>query len=150
MSAKRRKPHKKQAAAWREKFLAWWSRFLHEYPRHRLGRKGERAAARFLRQRGYTILRRNVRYRYGELDLIALRDDVVAFVEVRTRRQGTHADLFRSIDRAKQHRLYRAACAVIKRYHLSNRHLRFDIITILWPEGKRPDIQHHPKAFIPG
>jgi putative endonuclease len=123
---------------------------LQEYPRHRLGRKGERAAARFLRKQGYKILRRNVRYRYGELDLVALRGETIVFVEVRTRRDGTHADLYRSINCAKQHRLYRAACAVIKRYRLSSYHIRFDIITILWPEKGTPDIRHHPSAFIPG
>ena len=149
MSAQKLKRNKRRAAAWREKLRAWWSRILHEYPRHRLGRKGERAAARFLRGQGYRILCRNIRYRYGELDLIAIRDNVVAFVEVRTRRTGSHADIYRSVNRAKQQRLYRAACSVTKRYRLSNHHLRFDIITILWPEGKRPEIQHHQNAFVP-
>lgn len=152
MSALQRKRPDQRAAAWRKNFFAWWSRILHEYPRHRLGRKGERAAARFLRRRGYKILRRNLRYRYGELDLIALHGDrkTIVFVEVRTRRTGTHAEIYRSVNLAKQRRLYRAAATIVKRYRLGNRPLRFDIVTILWPQGEKPDIQHHPNAFIPG
>ena len=125
---------------------------MKEYPRHRLGRKGERAAARFLRGQGYRILRRNIRHRHDELDLMALHPDgrTIVFVEVRTRREGTHAALYRSVDRAKQRRLYRSARSIINRYRLGDRHLRFDIITILWPQGGSPDIQHHPSAFSPG
>jgi len=51
-----------------------------------LGDSGERVAAHFIAQRGYTILARNYRTRAGEIDLVAQDTDGLAFVEVRTRR----------------------------------------------------------------
>ena len=49
------------------------------------GRKGERLAALFLQMRGYSILDRRVRTPLGEVDLIARRGDLIAFVEVKHR-----------------------------------------------------------------
>ena len=57
---------------------------MHE--RAQLGRRGEEVAAAFLERQGYTILERNFRLRQGEIDLIAAKDETVAFVEVKTRR----------------------------------------------------------------
>ena len=50
-----------------------------------LGKWGENAAAAYLQERGYAILERNVRTRYGEIDLVAQCDGVTVFIEVRTR-----------------------------------------------------------------
>lgn len=49
--------------------------------RRTLGSQGEHAASRWLARRGWQILDRNIRYREGELDLIASRDGIVAFIE---------------------------------------------------------------------
>ena len=51
-----------------------------------LGAAGEKAAAKYLRRRGYRIVARNYRCRGGEIDLIALDADTIVFVEVKTRR----------------------------------------------------------------
>jgi len=51
-----------------------------------LGNRGEQAVAHYLVQRGFTILVRNYRQRYGEIDIIAQKNDIIAFVEVKTRR----------------------------------------------------------------
>jgi putative endonuclease len=56
--------------------------------RHRLGATGERIAAEHLIRRGYTILERNYRTRWGELDIVAFDGRTLAFVEVKTRRVG--------------------------------------------------------------
>ncbi len=53
--------------------------------RQELGRFGENAVAYYLEKKGYRILKRNYRVKGGELDIIAEKDGVVAFVEVKTR-----------------------------------------------------------------
>jgi putative endonuclease len=57
-------------------------------PRHRLGALGERLATDHLIRRGYTILERNYRTRWGELDIVAYDGRTLAFCEVKTRRLG--------------------------------------------------------------
>ncbi len=54
--------------------------------KHSLGQFGEEQAARYLRRRFYSILERNYRCRFGEIDLIAKRGGTLAFVEVKLRR----------------------------------------------------------------
>lgn len=51
----------------------------------RIGRYGEEVAADFLRRKGYRILRCNLRTPFGEIDLVALRDEYLVFVEIKTR-----------------------------------------------------------------
>jgi putative endonuclease len=57
-------------------------------PRRALGRRGEQLAAEHLRRRGYSVIERNARTRYGEIDLIVHRRPALVFVEVKTRRIG--------------------------------------------------------------
>ena len=54
-------------------------------PSSTLGKKAEDYASRFLLQNGYKIIDRNFRSRFGEIDIIALKDDVLVFVEVKAR-----------------------------------------------------------------
>jgi putative endonuclease len=56
--------------------------------RHRLGARGEELAAAHLQRRGFAILDRNYRTRWGELDIVAFDGRVLAFCEVKTRRAG--------------------------------------------------------------
>lgn len=51
----------------------------------RLGKEGEDRAAKFLKKQGYLILERNCRTRNGEIDLIAMHEGMVVFIEVKTR-----------------------------------------------------------------
>ena len=57
-------------------------------PRPRLGRLGEQLAAEHLVRRGFQIVERNYRTRWGELDIVAFDGRVLAFCEVKTRRAG--------------------------------------------------------------
>jgi len=57
-------------------------------PRHQLGRLGEQLAAEHLSRRGFQILERNYRTRWGELDIVAFDGHTLAFCEVKTRRLG--------------------------------------------------------------
>lgn len=73
-------------------------------PRHAFGRRGEDAAAEFLRRRGLEVLARNVRTAFGEIDLVAMDGDVVVFVEVKSRRGAGGHDALAAVDARKQRR----------------------------------------------
>ena len=76
---------------------------------HGTGRIGEYHAAQYLEHRGYTILGRNVHVGPDELDIIAHRDGLLAFVEVKTRTNGRFGDGAEAIDERKIRRMRRAA-----------------------------------------
>jgi putative endonuclease len=73
-----------------------------------LARRGERAAARFLRRRGLRILSRNVRCGQGEIDLVALDGETLVFVEVKSRSEGSLSVDLEKIDGRKRRALGRA------------------------------------------
>lgn len=77
--------------------------------RKKLGAWGENLAARYLEAHGYTILVRGWRCRAGEIDLIAQHDDMLVFVEVRTRRGDQHGTAEESITPSKAARLIELA-----------------------------------------
>src|SRR5512134_3329333 len=93
------------------------------------GRRGERAAARHLRRRGWTILATRFRAAGGELDLVAARGDVVAICEVKAR--GDPAVLDEPVTAAQRARIGRAAEAFLAaRPELGGRAVRLDLIAV--------------------
>ena len=73
------------------------------------GTQAEQLAARFLQQRGLSLLQQNYRCRYGEIDLILQDGATLVFVEVRLRSRSDFGGAAASIDHAKQQRLIRTA-----------------------------------------
>jgi putative endonuclease len=113
-----------------------------------LGQRGEAAAARHLRRCGYKIISRGQRAPLGELDLVAVQDRTIVFVEVKTRTEAQITHPSEAVDPAKQRRLTRLAVAFLKRHGLLDYPSRFDVIAVTWPEGRRrPTIEHFPNAF---
>ena len=91
-----------------------WTRiwaWLRRRPPSTLGERGEAVAARYLRRKGYTIVARQAREGFGELDLVAVDRGVVVFVEVKTRRSDSAGHPAEAVDLNKQRRLTRAALA---------------------------------------
>ncbi len=116
---------------------AWLNRLL--------GRRGEDAAARFLRGGGMKILVRGYRTDFGEIDLIARDGDTLVFVEVKSRRDGTPAE---AVTLEKQRRLTLTAMHFLKAHKLLDQRCRFDVVAIVWPDGARsPRIEHIRNAF---
>ena len=93
----------------------------------RRGRRGEAAAAWWLRLKGWRILAQRVRTPLGEVDLVARRFGVTAFVEVKTR--ATDADLALAIDRRRLKRVAAAAEILAPRY-AGRGVIRIDVILI--------------------
>ncbi|QDU77153.1 hypothetical protein Pan97_42150 [Bremerella volcania] len=114
-----------------------------------LGERGESLACRHLRRQGYTIVARQDRTRLGELDIVAVRQRTVVFVEVKTRAADEKGTPTEAVDEDKQARLTRAALAYMRRHDLlGNCAARFDVIAIVWPDDKtKPTLTHIENAF---
>ena len=80
------------------------------------GRLGEAVAEKFLVGKGYQILEKNWVCRWGELDLIAEKDNMLTFVEVKCRNSQVNGHPSEAITRFKKHSLHRS----IERYILTN------------------------------
>ncbi len=112
-----------------------------------LGLWGEQVAREYLIARGYAVAGENTRYGGVEIDFIAMRDDIICFVEVKTRRTD-YVDPLEAVDRRKRARLVRAADAYMRDFAIPLQP-QFDIILVIGtPEKYR--IEHIPDAFFPG
>ncbi len=122
-------------------FRRWWR----SKP---LWRRGEDAAARFLKRLGYKIVARGHRSAGGEIDLVAVDGRTVVFVEVKTRQSHDAGHPAEAIDARKQRRITLAAMVFLKRHELLEHAARFDVVAVTWPDGaKRPTIEHYQNAF---
>jgi putative endonuclease len=116
--------------------------------RQHLGRLGEQLAAEHLDRLGYTIVARNHRTRFGEIDLIATCGGVLVFVEVKTRRG--RGDPWASLHDAKRAQVRRMASAYL--FEATDRPrtslIRFDAIgVVLDPRGALTRLDHLEDAF---
>lgn len=100
--------------------------------RQSLGRWGENLAADYLQERGYEILAQNVRTPHGELDLVArhVADNVIVFVEVKTRATSTFGFPEEAVTPRKQAHLLNAAQTYIQQHPDSRCDWRIDVIAI--------------------
>lgn len=118
-------------------------------PAQRLGRWGERLAAAYLEQRGYTILAYNARTPYGEVDLVARQGAVTVFVEVKTRRSTAFGLPEASITPRKQAHLLAAAQSYLQTHPDLEGDWRVDAIAIRRTAVKNsePEIVHFENAL---
>lgn len=117
-------------------------------PPDSLGNRGEVAAARFLQRLRYRIIERQMRNRFGELDLVALNGDVVVFVEVKTRTTLLAGHPTEAVTATKQRKITRSALAYLKRRGWLEHRVRFDVIAVVWSnEAATPKLQHYISAF---
>ena len=113
------------------------------------GAVGEVLAARYLRDKGYTIEAANYRCRFGEIDIIASDETYIVFVEVKTRAENSLYHPREAVTRMKQHRIIKTAKLFLQQ-HPSKRQPRFDVIEIYAPQGtatEDPEIYHLEDAF---
>ena len=114
--------------------------------REALGDRGENLAARHLRNHGYKIIVRNFRCNLGEIDIVAKEGKTLVFVEVKTRAYDEPAPE-EQVNQIKRHQLTKAAKLYLSRYGTPQPPARFDVVAVLWPEGREPQIRHTPHAF---
>jgi putative endonuclease len=119
--------------------------------RSRLGREAEEVAARHLQSRGWTILGRNVRSGRREVDIIAEKGEILAFVEVKCRRNGRYGHPLEAITAAKREEIARVARAWLQAHRPPlGTAVRFDAVSVVWPAGGEPQVCHVPDAWRMG
>lgn len=111
-----------------------------------LGKKGEDAVAAWLQQHGFKILDRNYQVRQGEVDLIATREDVVAFIEVKTR-TTEYFPTSMVVNMTKQRKIIKAAQWFVLKNNIIDKVLRFDVATVRF-ENERCHISYIKNAFV--
>jgi putative endonuclease len=110
---------------------------------------GERAAARYLKRRGYKVLLRNVRTRSGELDLVCRHRDVLVFVEVKTRGSFAYGRPLEALQREQRKRLVLAAQEYLAALEIPEIPFRFDVVEVLATGRSRPRCRLLADAFDP-
>ncbi|AWX44872.1 UPF0102 protein [Flagellimonas maritima] len=109
------------------------------------GKLGEQKAVDFLLQNGYEICCKNYRYLKGEIDIIAIKQDILAVIEVKSRNNAFFEDLSDTINQKKIKLLIAAANQYIEENNLDFE-VRFDVITVISDKGMF-FIEHLENAF---
>lgn len=112
-----------------------------------LGKKGEEIAVRYLKDKGYEILKQNYRHGHDEIDIVAKIIDELVIVEVKTRSSSYFGYPEEAVDLKKQKFLIRAAEAFIEEYDF-DMNIRYDIISIIL-KNNDISIRHIEDAFYP-
>ena len=110
--------------------------------RRAYGNEGEQAACEYLLKKGWKILDRNVRRGRGEIDIIARKRKIVAFIEVKRRSSLAFGRPAEAVNIEKQKHIAYAAALYVQEQGLENQVLRFDVVEILAGE-----IRHIEGAF---
>ncbi len=118
-------------------------------PRHRMGLEAEQTAASWLAERGWRIEAHRWALGHHDLDLIARKADLVAFIEVKLRRTAHCGDGVEAVGRRKRATIERVAWSWILRHGLGGDRYRFDVITLDRP-GRDARISHLEDAWRPG
>jgi putative endonuclease len=113
--------------------------------RHKRGLAGENQAIRYLQSQGWQVVAHRFRVGRIELDIVARRGPVVAFVEVKVRRGTAFGSPFEAITGAKRREMVKAARAWVDRFGQPHDIFRFDCIALV---GNK--LEHLEDAFRPG
>ena len=115
--------------------------------RKSLGKWGEDKACNYLQADGYQILRRNYKCRIGEMDIIAQKRDLLAFVEVKTRRTASYGRPGEAVNYRKQAKLISVALYFLKEAAWKDASCRFDVIEVIAHPDQTFLINHIEDAF---
>ena len=114
--------------------------------RQAFGMSGEDLAAAELARRGYAILERRYRTRFGEIDIIARDGPALVFVEVKARATRAFGGAAAAVTPIKQRRVRQMAVDYLARRRLAGSPCRFDVVAIDFDTGE-PVITVYPNAF---
>jgi len=108
---------------------------------------GEDLACAELGRRGYAVLARGYRTKYGEIDIVARDGETTVFVEVKTRAGDEYGGAAAAVTQRKQRRVAQMAVDYLSRHNLHDTPCRFDVVTVDVIEGQAPIVEVYPHAF---
>ena len=111
------------------------------------GKLGEDCAAKFLEAEGYTIVARNFRIRSAEIDIIARRDELIIFVEVKARSNIRHGLPAEAVNLRKQKKIIEAAGVFLQDENFCDCACRFDVVEVYLRGELVEEINHIENAF---
>ena len=109
------------------------------------GKTGEKIAKNYLINKGYTIIEINYKNKIGEIDIIAMHNDILVFIEVKTRTSYKYGYAFEAVDIRKQRKIINTSLAYIKYKNHHNIQFRYDIMEIYLTNNLK--INHIENAF---
>ncbi len=112
-----------------------------------IGRYGEELAVTWLKKKGYTIIVRNYRKPFGEVDIIARDRNCLVFIEVKTRRSRQFGIPAEAVNFKKQQQISKVASEYLSRTGKLDNQCRFDIISVVLPDNQSPIIDQIINAF---
>lgn len=112
-----------------------------------LGQEAEELAAAYLEAKGWLILDRNYSFQKAEVDIVATDRNYIIFVEVKMRQNVRYGQPESAVTPAKELQIRKAAEAWIYERKMETAVSRFDVISIVMPDGQAPAITHFQDAF---
>lgn len=112
------------------------------------GSRGENIASDLLERKGYQIIKRNFRFGRGEIDIIAKKDGLLIFIEVKSRTNLEYGEPEYAVTKSKQKQIIKIARAYLYENNISDIQCRFDVIAILFDNYGNHQINHIENAFI--
>lgn len=112
-----------------------------------MGKQGERIAVQLLKSEHLSIRELNFRCSLGEIDIIAEHEDVIVFIEVKTRSNKNYGLPEEAVGYPKQRKLIQVAMHYLQQERLENRSCRFDVVSIIMKNNSVEKINHIVDAF---
>lgn len=101
-----------------------------------LGKKGETIATQYLQKLDYSIVARNFKCPYGEIDIIAMDKEEMVFVEVKTRCSQKYGEAREAVDKVKKKHIKKASTYYIQKNELEKNFIRFDVVEVYWKNNQ--------------
>lgn len=115
--------------------------------KNKVGAWGEIYAARYLRDNGFRIISANYVCRFGELDIVAQKNGILSFVEVKTRNESTRTRPMEAVDEGKRERIKMASKSFLN-YSKLKGEMKFDVIEVYLDDNfKMTGINYIENAF---
>jgi len=112
-----------------------------------LGAWGESVASEQIARRGFVLLEKNFRCRIGEVDIVAMDNKTLTFIEVKTRTSLDFGFPSEAINPSKKHKYHQIALSYINHKRFKDIEIRFDVIEILLSKNGSYTVNHIKNAF---